>query len=322
MQTTFAFGDFHKRARKPRPAVPALAVTGKTRDSPDLQTTNETHRGSPALQENAQTRAYRSALALRSARIKMSVRGVSEFHRAIFLLGSPIRLRFGVLIFCLKLRWASPRNFSQKRPPVPTSRSSHSPRACILACARRSVKRSKFCAAACCCFLTLPSFTSSRPSAQTTPQKCREQSESARRPSEFLCRISLGQSAIWLKFCVFILCTKICRAYPKEFIESASFAAAAGASAHANAQHGVPVRRRSNSIGTFADLFFMLFSIISMPFWRDWSANGVGSLCAAKMCAARHVALRLRRRAARRTVSARATPPALARHSPPRATVN
>jgi hypothetical protein len=87
----------------------------------------------------------------------------------------------------------------------------------------------------------------------------------------------LGQSAIWLKFCVFILCTKICRAYPKEFIESASFAAAAGASAHANAQHGVPVRRRSNSIGTFADLFFMLFSIISMPFWRDWSANGVGS---------------------------------------------
>ena len=118
-------------ARKPRPAVPALAVTGKTRDSPDLQTTNETHRGSPALQENAQTRAYRSALALRSARIKMSVRGVSEFHRAIFLLGSPIRLRFGVLIFCLKLRWASPRNFSQKRPPVPTSRSSHSPRACI-----------------------------------------------------------------------------------------------------------------------------------------------------------------------------------------------
>ena len=62
---------------------------------------------------------------------KMSVRGVSEFHRAIFLLGSPIRLRFGVLIFCLKLRWASPRNFSQKRPPVPTSRSSHSPRACI-----------------------------------------------------------------------------------------------------------------------------------------------------------------------------------------------
>ena len=125
--------------------------------------------------------------------------------------------------------------------------------------------------------MTLPSFTSSRPSAQTTPQKCREQSESARRPSEFLCRISLGQSAIWLKFCVFILCTKICRAYPKEFIESASFAAAAGASAHANAQHGVPVRRRSNSIGTFADLFFMLFSIISMPFWRDWSANGVGS---------------------------------------------
>ena len=128
--------------------------------------------------------------------------------------------------------------------------------------------------------MTLPSFTSSRPSAQTTPQKCREQSESARRPSEFLCRISLGQSAIWLKFCVFILCTKICRAYPKEFIESASFAAAAGASAHANAQHGVPVRRRSNSIGTFADLFFMLFSIISMPFWRDWSANGVGSMAA------------------------------------------
>ena len=77
---------------------------------------------------------------------------------------------------------------------------------------------------------------------------------------------------------MFILCTKICRAYPKEFIESASFAAAAGASAHANAQHGVPVRRRSNSIGTFADLFFMLFSIISMPFWRDWSANGVGSI--------------------------------------------
>ena len=182
-----------------------------------------------------------------------------------------------MLICRSKLLLACPRNFSQRRPPVPTSRSSHSPRACILACARRSVKRNQFCAAACCRYLTLPSFNSSRPSAQTTPQKCREQSDepnarpqqvlsgAGRDLAEILCVDSLHKTLYGViegSFRIGLIfggggCERACKCAARR----------AGAAS---------VEFDRNLCGSIFYAIYLL--IISMPFWRDRSANGVGSV--------------------------------------------